>query len=176
VTLCYLGELNSSTQARWLKTVEVFNAQGGREQLKLFPSDVEPPADDPHVARVLISKVRPELMRQFGTCSLGLQLWKRLELDRFWAKRWITTRRRRPGRGWQRSWRSTACAPPGSELAIAERWYPTTALDALLGIAEEQIKALKGAKLGVREHHVEERWHHRGIRSWRLGGAGDGGE
>jgi hypothetical protein len=30
-TLCYLGELNSSAQARWVKTVEVFNAQGQRE-------------------------------------------------------------------------------------------------------------------------------------------------
>ena len=27
-TLCYLGELNSSAQARWVKTVEVFNDQG----------------------------------------------------------------------------------------------------------------------------------------------------
>jgi hypothetical protein len=44
-TLCYLGELNSSAQARWLKTVEVFNEQGESQQLKLFPSDVEPPAN-----------------------------------------------------------------------------------------------------------------------------------
>ena len=27
-TLCYLGELNSSAHAQWLKTVEVFNEQG----------------------------------------------------------------------------------------------------------------------------------------------------
>ena len=40
-TLCYLGELNSSAQARWLKTIEVFNEQGEAEQLKLFPSQVE---------------------------------------------------------------------------------------------------------------------------------------
>jgi len=50
-TLCYLGELNSSAQARWLKTVEVFNEQGEKEQLKLFPAHVEAPADDPQVAR-----------------------------------------------------------------------------------------------------------------------------
>jgi hypothetical protein len=29
-TLCYLGELNDSTQARWLKAIEVFNEQGER--------------------------------------------------------------------------------------------------------------------------------------------------
>jgi hypothetical protein len=32
-TVCYRGELNSSAQARWLKTVEVFNEQGEAEQL-----------------------------------------------------------------------------------------------------------------------------------------------
>jgi len=57
-TLCYLGELNSSAQARWQKTVEVFNEQGDAEQLKLFPSHVVAPDDDPDVARVLLNKVR----------------------------------------------------------------------------------------------------------------------
>src|SRR5512140_3636468 len=82
-TLCYLGELNHSAQARWLKTIEVFNEQGETQQLKLFPSHVEPPSDDPQVARVLLDKVRLERTRQFGACWLGLELWKRLGLDRF---------------------------------------------------------------------------------------------
>ena len=85
-TLCYLGELNSSAQARWLKTVEVFNEQGEAQQLKLFPSHVEPPPDDPQVARVLLNKVRLERTRQFGACFLGLELWRRLELDRFFEQ------------------------------------------------------------------------------------------
>src|SRR6266702_1224896 len=59
-TLCYLGELNGSAQARWLKSVEVFNEQGDVEQLKLFPSHVEVPDDDPQVARVLVNRVRLE--------------------------------------------------------------------------------------------------------------------
>ncbi len=50
-TLCYLGELNTSAQARWLKTVEVFNEQGQSTQLKLFPSEAQV-ADAPDVARV----------------------------------------------------------------------------------------------------------------------------
>src|SRR5271169_2697103 len=65
-TVCYLGELNSSAQARWLKTVEVFNDQGQAQQLKLLPSHIEPPADDPQVARVLLQGVRLERTRQFG--------------------------------------------------------------------------------------------------------------
>ena len=82
-TLCYLGELNSSAQARWVKTIEVFNDEGEAQQLKLFPSHVEPPADDPRVARVLLHRVRLERTRQFGACYVGLELWKRLQLDRF---------------------------------------------------------------------------------------------
>src|SRR5438128_9052944 len=57
-TVCYLGELNGSAQARWLKTIQVFNEQGKEEQLKLFPSQIEPPGDDPQVARVLVNRVR----------------------------------------------------------------------------------------------------------------------
>jgi hypothetical protein len=80
-TLCYLGELNGSAQARWLKSVEVFNEQGEAQQLKLFPSHVEVPDDDPQVARVVVHRVRLERTRQFGACFLGWELWKRRELD-----------------------------------------------------------------------------------------------
>src|SRR5919112_255714 len=65
-TLCYLGELNSSAQARWLKTVEVFNEQGQTHKWRVFPPDGDPPADDRSVARVLLNKVRLERTRQFG--------------------------------------------------------------------------------------------------------------
>src|SRR5579875_324301 len=80
-TLCYPGELNSSAHARWLTTVEVFKEQGEAQQLKLFPSHVQPPPDDPQVARVLLNTVRLERTRQFGARWLGLEMWKRLELE-----------------------------------------------------------------------------------------------
>lgn len=138
-TLCYLGELNSSSQARWLKTIEVFNEQGEAQQLKLFPSHVEPPADDPQVARVLVHRVRLERTRQFGACWLGGELWKRLGLDHFYQQAVDSDPADVP-------WSSVAavlainrlCAP-GSELAIEERWYPSTALEDLLGIEEGKI-------------------------------------
>ena len=138
-TLCYLGELNSSAQARWLRTVEVFNEQGEAQQLKLFPSHVEPPADDPQVARVLVSKVRLERTRQFGACWLGLELWKRLQLDRFFEEAVDDPPADVP---WSRVAALLAinrlCAP-GSELAVEQRWYPSTALDDLLEIEEGKI-------------------------------------
>ena len=138
-TLCYLGELNSSAQSRWLRTIEVFNEQGDSEQLKLFPSDVAAPGDDPQVVRVLLNKVRLERTRQFGACFLGWELWKRLELDRFFEQSLDHESADVP---WSRVAALLAinrlCAP-GSELAIEQRWYPTTALDDLLQIEEGQL-------------------------------------
>jgi transposase len=140
-TLCYLGELNGSARARWLKTIEVFNGQGESHQLKLFPSDIEPPQDDATVARVRLDQVRLERSRRFGDCFLGLELWKRLELDRFWEP--LLDRPDDPADvPWSRVAELLAinrlCAP-GSELAIEERWYPSTALDDLLGMEEGKI-------------------------------------
>ena len=138
-TLCYLGELNDSAQARWLKTIEVFNEQGESQQLKLFPSEVAAPEDDPNVVRVRLDKVRLERTRQFGNCFLGWELWKRLGLDWFWGQRLDQDRSEVP---WSRVAAVLAinrlCAP-GSELAVEQRWYPATALDDLLEIPEGTI-------------------------------------
>jgi len=138
-TLCHLGELNSSDQARWLRTIEVLNEQGEARQLRLFPAHVEAPANDAQVARVLVNRVRLERTRQFGACYLGLELWKRLQLDDFFAQAMDGDSADVP---WSRIAALLAinrlCAP-GSELAIEQRWYPGTALDDLLGIEEGKI-------------------------------------
>jgi hypothetical protein len=138
-TLCYLGELNGSAQARWLKSVEVFNEQGEAEQLKLFPSHIEVGDEDPQVARVLVNQVRLERTRQFGGCFLGWELWKQLGLDDFFEPAMDEEAAEVP---WSRVAALLAinrlCAP-GSELAIEERWYPSTALDDLLEIEEGKI-------------------------------------
>ena len=138
-TLCYLGELNDSAQARWLKTIEVFNEQGETHQLRLFPSEVEPPANDPDVAQVVLGKVRLERSRQLGPCYVGWELWRRLKLDEFFASTIDTDGADVP---WSRVAAILAinrlCAP-GSELAIEQRWYPATALGEVLHIEEGKI-------------------------------------
>src|SRR5229473_1855118 len=137
-TICYLGELNGSAQARWQKTIEVFNEQGEHTQLKLFPNDAELP-DDPSVARVLVKKVRVERTRRFGDCYLGLELWKRLGLQEFFARHLDQEIADVP---WSRVAAvltiNRLCAP-GSELAIERHWYPSTALDDLLHIGTGKI-------------------------------------
>src|SRR3982074_1361821 len=137
-TLCYLGELNGSAHARWQKTVEVFNEQGESTQLKLFPSEAQAP-DDPNVARVLVKKVRVERTRRFGDCYLGLELWKRLGLEEFFAQHL-------DGDSADVAWSRVAAVlainrlcDPGSELAVEQRWYPSTALDDLLHIGKGKI-------------------------------------
>jgi transposase len=138
-TLCYLGELNGSAQARWLKSVEVFNEQGETQQLKLFPSHIEVTDDNPQVARVIVNRVRLERTRQFGACFLGWELWKRLGLHDFFAQAMDEEAAEVP---WSRVAAvlgiNRLCAP-GSELAIEERWYPATALDDLLEIEDGKI-------------------------------------
>jgi transposase len=137
--LCYLGELNGSAQARWLKTIEVFNEEGESRQLKLFPAEVEPPEDDPDVARVLLNKVRLERSRQFGNCYVGLDLWKRLKLDQFYEE---LLDDEQADVAWSRIAALLGInrlCEPRSELAVEERWYPATALDDLLGIAEGKV-------------------------------------
>jgi transposase len=78
-------------------------------------------------------------MRQFGAGWLGLELWRHLGLDRFFEE-WLEAQE--ADVPWSQVTAVLAinrlCAP-GSELAIEERWYPSTALDDLLQIAEGKI-------------------------------------
>ena len=123
-TLCYLGELNHGGQARWLKTIEVFNEQGESRQLQLFPAEQEVGEADGEVARVLINRVRLERGRRFGDCFLGLELWKRLGLDRLLEG---LLDRGSADVPWSRIAAVLAInrlIEPGSELSVEERWYP----------------------------------------------------
>lgn len=137
--LCYLGELNSQEETRWRKTVSVFNEEGEERQLLLFPSNDPPPGKDPNVVQIRMDKVSWERPRECGNVFLGLTLWKRLELDRFWAK----VIDQEPG---EVRWSLVAAIlsinrllAPGSELSIEERWYGRTCLDDLLDIPEEKV-------------------------------------
>ena len=61
---------------------------------------------------------------------------------------------------------------------IERRWHlknvvaTRPALLSCIGANQPTPSPEKGRSSDVREHHVEERWHHRGIRSWRVGGDG----
>src|SRR5207245_9284396 len=80
--VAYLGELNSTQERRWQRTVVFYNRQGEAQELRLFP-DLEdvPLHDDPDVARIRLRSVgwsnarrsrSVELARELGHV-LGLQ-------------------------------------------------------------------------------------------------------
>src|SRR5260370_36552403 len=90
----YLGEINDSQQAAWRKTLEVFDEQQQRfTPLSLFPEDRLVPADAIDSVQVKLSEMKLERARPYGNCWVGFELWRQLELIRFWSEKLP------PGRG-----------------------------------------------------------------------------
>lgn len=138
-TVCYLGELNSATEARWRKTICLLPAHGEERQRALFPAGTPGLPAAPDVVQVRLDRVRWTNPRDFGDVWVGWHLWQRLGLDAFWAAALDATPADVP---WSRVAALLAinrlCAP-GSELAIEARWYPATALADLLQVEAAQV-------------------------------------
>ena len=85
----YLGEINSSQAAVWRKAIEVFDDDAGHPRtMALFPEDrCAAVASDASVVQLRLSDMRLCRPRQWGACWLAGQLWRELQLDRFWADR-----------------------------------------------------------------------------------------
>ena len=97
------------------------------------------PPDPPEWARVNLKGVRVERPRSFGDVYLGLALWRRLQLDRFFNEAMEPGREEIP-------WAMMACiltlarfCAPSSELQIADFWYGKTALDDFLGVSSDKV-------------------------------------
>ena len=131
----YLGEINSSQERAWRKSIEVLDeARQAPRTLALFPEDsCEDVLADEVTVRLRLSQLRLERPRQWGGCWLALQLWQQLELDAFWADRLLPNRK---GTRWDEVllilvvYRLLA---PGSEWRLHREWYPRSALADLLG-------------------------------------------
>src|ERR1700680_2635484 len=83
----YLGEINDSQQAAWRKTLEVFDEEQQRyTPLSLFPEDRPVPADAIDSVQVKLGEIKLERARPYGNCWLGCELWRQLQLDRFWSE------------------------------------------------------------------------------------------
>jgi hypothetical protein len=131
----YLGEINSSQELAWRKSIEVFqDGQVRPTTMALFPEDccgaVIP---DESIVRVRLSQLRLRRPRQWGACWLVVELWRELELDRFWGERLPTSRK---GTRWDQvllvlvAYRLIA---PGSEWHLHREWFSKCALGDLLG-------------------------------------------
>jgi hypothetical protein len=131
----YLGEINSTQELAWRKSIEVFqDGQVRPTRMALFPEDrCEALIPDESIVRVRLSELRLCRPRQWGACWLVIKLWRELELDRFWGERLLRSRK---GTRWDQvllvlvAYRLIA---PGSEWRLHREWFSRCALGDLLG-------------------------------------------
>ena len=95
--------------------------------------------DPPEWAAVDVKGVKVERLRRFGDVYLGLALWRRLGLDRFFSERIEAGREEIPWSTMASILTLARFCEPSSELQIADFWYGKTALDDLLGVAAEKV-------------------------------------
>ena len=81
----YLGEINDTQKASWLRTIEVLEEKKTKpRQVALFPDNRKLPESLPCDAiQVRLSQIQLSRPRQWGACWLAFDLWDRLELDIF---------------------------------------------------------------------------------------------
>lgn len=163
----YLGEINDGQQVAWRRTLEVFDEQ--RQQhttLSLFAEDRPVPADALDSVQVKLNQMQLRRARPYGNCWLGCELWRQLELDRFWE--------RRLPRGREKvSWAQVLqllvvnrLIEPGSEFHLHREWFDRSAMDVLLGadfeVAEkDRLYRCLDRVLSHREElfaHLQQRW------------------
>lgn len=165
--LLYLGEINDSQEAAWRKSIEVFDQDKQQSsQAWLFPADRPIPADQVNGLSLVMSDIRLLRPRNFGDCWLGCQLWRELDLDRFWQAQ---LEDQRGGVPWEKVLQLLAVnrlCQPGSELSVHRQWFLSSAMDELLdcdfAVAEkdrlyrclDRVVAHKDALC----RHLVERW------------------
>lgn len=135
-TVAQLGKLpglNDEVRVGWEHIGEILD--GRAHQHDFLRADPDPP----QWARVDVSRLRVDRMRSFGDVFLGLALWRRLKLDRFFDEAMEPGREEIP-------WSRIACilslarfCAPSSELQIADFWYGKTALEDLVEVPADKV-------------------------------------
>ena len=131
----YLGEINDSQKAVWIKTIEVFDAdRQSFTQLALFPLQRSIPAEVTDAVQVRLCEFNLHRPRQWGACWVACLLWQQLQLDAFWSQRLSASRE---GTDWKSILQVLTIyrlLDPGSEWRLHRQWWAGTALDQLLDL------------------------------------------
>lgn len=164
----YLGEINSSQQLAWRKSIEVLDEARADtpRTIALFPEDrYEAIVGEDDVVRLRLAQLRLERPRQWGGCWLAIELWRELGLDAFWAARLPASRK---GTSWDEVLLILVVyrlLSPGSEWRLHREWYGHSALaDLLDGDAVIDSHALYACHALLLEHkaglfdHLVCRW------------------
>jgi len=130
----YLGEINSTQQEAWRKTIEIFaEGQVQPQTVALFPEERARAISGEEIVRLRLKDLQLKRPRQWGACWLSTQLYEKLELDQFWAQKLPPGRK---GTRWDLVLQTLVTyrlLDPGSEWRLHRQWFETTALADLLG-------------------------------------------
>ena len=166
----YLGEINSSQESAWRKTIQVFSgaADDPPQTLALFAEDHPAPAPvgEQQVVQIRLGDLQLRRPRQWGGCWLACQLYDQLDLPKFWTQLLGTSRK---GTRWDLVLQSLTVyrlLSPGSEWRLHRHWFEQSALADLLGadFALAEIHKLYSCLDLVLAHkealctHLHQRW------------------
>jgi Transposase DDE domain len=130
----YLGEINSSQQEAWRRTIEIFeDGEVKPKTVALFPEDRAVAIRGEEIVRIRLKDLQLKRPRQWGACWLATELYEKLELDRFWAEKLPSSRK---GTRWDlvlQTLITYRLLDPGSEWKLHRQWFEATALADLLG-------------------------------------------
>ena len=130
----YLGEINDSQKANWIKQIAVFDtATETYATMALFPEDRLVPSEIASAVQIRLSQFEVCRPRQWGACWLALWLWKLLKLDEFWSERLEPSREGTQWRLILKALSAYRLIDPGSEWRLHRQWFDASALSDLLG-------------------------------------------
>ncbi len=166
--ILYLGEINDTQQASWIKVIDVFDPIKQRTaELALYPAERRIPD---HAAeygvQVRLSEFSLHHPRQWGACWVGCRMWDQLGLEEFWAERLLPSRE---GTDWKNILQTLTIyrlIDPGSEWRLHRDWFQKSAMADLL---EEDFQLVEKDNLyrcldKLLEHrpalfqHLRQRW------------------
>lgn len=131
-TLLYLGEINDSQKAGWIKAIQVVEGKENR-QMSLFPDDRAVPEGVENSIQLVMSALELRRPRQWGTCWLASELWDLLGLSDFWQDRLGFSRKGTRWRNVLQTLVTYRLIDPGSEWRLHRYWYDHSAMGDLLG-------------------------------------------
>jgi Transposase DDE domain len=136
-TVLYLGEISHLQEAAWQDLLDRFDSecqghpvQPFRQQRLWGPQRLRP--DEVDAIGVQLSQMELRRPRAFGSCWLGCEIWRLLELDEFWREKLPEGRE---GVAWHKVIELLAVnrlVDPGSEWRLHRQWFDQSAMDELL--------------------------------------------
>jgi hypothetical protein len=133
--VCYLGKLSAREVSGWEKLTRRLDGRTEPAPGLFDP----PPLDDPDFQAVDVNGIRLRDLKTFGQEYLAWTLWRLLGLDELLKSQMKLGQEQVP-------WSNVAAilclarfCRPSSELSIAQKFYPHSGLQEILGIPPEQV-------------------------------------